>query len=85
VHGVAVRTYRLVVEGELDGELELAFEGLAIAHVAGTTTLTGLVRDQAELQGLLQHVSSLGLTLVEFTAIDERRPHTRASDYAVPH
>ncbi len=33
----------------------------------GRTTLTGPVRDQSELQGLLQRVSDLGLTLVEVT------------------
>jgi hypothetical protein len=33
--------------------------------------LVGLVRDQAELQGLLQRVADLGLTLLSATAIDE--------------
>ncbi len=72
VEDVAARRYQLVVEGgELDDELELVFEGYTLTRSARTTTLTGLVRDQAELQGLLQHMSSLGLTLLEVTAIDE--------------
>jgi len=68
---VAAQRYQLVVEGELGDELGRVFEGFTITHTAGATALTGIVRDQAELQGLLQHVSSLGLTLLEVTAVDE--------------
>jgi len=48
-----------------------AFGGMTLARAEGTTTLTGPVRDQAELQGLLQRVSDLGLTLLEVVVIDE--------------
>ena len=33
--------------------------------------LVGRVRDQAELQGLLQRVTDLGLTLISATVIDD--------------
>jgi hypothetical protein len=92
---VSALTYQLIVEGDLDDELKLAFEGFTFTHAAGTTTLTGLIRDQAELQGLLQHVSSLGLTLIELTEIDDaerpvppngrRRPHRRPRAGSLPH
>ena len=49
----------------------LAFEGMILTRSGGTTTLTGHVRDQAELQGLLQRISGLGLTLLEATALDD--------------
>ena len=48
-----------------------AFGDMTLARAEGTTTLTGPVRDQAELQGLLRRVSDLGLTLLEATAIDD--------------
>jgi len=48
-----------------------AFGGMTLARTEGTTTLTGPVRDQAELQGLLQRVSDLGLTLLEVVVLDE--------------
>ena len=53
-----------------------AFEGMTLTRADGTTVLTGPVRDQAELQGLLQRVSDLGLTLLEVTTLDEvgKRP-----------
>jgi hypothetical protein len=69
---VADRTYRLIVEGELSDDLALAFPGMALARAEGSTALTGTVRDQAELQGLLRRTSDLGLTLLEAKAIDDR-------------
>jgi hypothetical protein len=77
VEGVAAREYQLIVEGELGDELELVFEGFTLIRAAGKTTLTGIVRDQAELQGMLQRLSSLG-TLLELTAIDEGGQASRA-------
>jgi hypothetical protein len=65
------RGYRLIVEGELSDEIELAFPGMALTRVAGSTALTGTVRDQAELHALLRRVSDLGLTLLEAKAIDD--------------
>jgi hypothetical protein len=69
---VPVRNYRLVVEGELSDTLAPAFHGMTLTRAAGNTALTGVVRDQAELQGLLQRVSDFGLTLLEAKAIDNR-------------
>lgn len=70
--GMAIREYRLVVEGELSDPAGRAFEGMTLTRELGKTVLTGSVRDQAELQGLLQRVSDLGLTLLDATALDER-------------
>jgi hypothetical protein len=66
------RNCRLIVEGELGDYLEPTFHGMTLTRARGNTELTGLVRDQAELQGLLQRVSALGLSLIELRAIDER-------------
>jgi hypothetical protein len=44
---------------------------MTLEHEKGKTVLTGLVRDQAQLQGLLQRVSDLGLTLLSASAVDE--------------
>ena len=63
--------YRLTVEGELSDHANHAFEGMTLTREDGTTVLVGRVRDQAQLQGLLQRVSDLGLTLLDATAIDE--------------
>lgn len=41
----------------------------------GNTVLVGLIRDQAELHGLLQRVSDLGLTLLSVNTIDDVSPN----------
>ena len=44
---------------------------MTLTREGGKTTLAGRVRDQAELQGLLQRVSDLGLTLLSATTTEE--------------
>jgi hypothetical protein len=68
---MAVRGYRLVVEGELSDQLGSAFPGMTLTRREGQTLLVGPVRDQAELQGLMQRISSLGLTLLSASTIDD--------------
>jgi hypothetical protein len=62
---MAKRSYRLIVDGELSDTVQPVFPGMTLTRSAGNTASTGDVRDQAELQGLLQRVSGLGLTLLE--------------------
>ncbi len=81
---MAGRNYRLIVEGELSDKLEPAFHGMALTRAGGNTLLTGPVRDQAELQGLLRRVSDFGLTLLEAKAIDERPDELRGHGTAHP-
>jgi hypothetical protein len=66
------REYRLTVDGELSEPAAQAFEGMTLTREEGKTALVGLVRDQAQLQGLLQRISDLGLTLLSANAIDEK-------------
>jgi hypothetical protein len=44
---------------------------MTLTRESGNTTLVGRVRDQAELQALLQRVSDLGLTLLTATTTDK--------------
>jgi hypothetical protein len=72
-HGMAGREYRITLEGELSDRVGRAFDGMTLTREDGTTVLLGYMRDQAELQGVLQRVSDLGLTLLSATAIDEAK------------
>ena len=67
---MAVREYSLVVEGELTDELGNTFAGMTLTREEGKTLLVGQVRDQAELQGLLQRITNLGLTLLSASTTD---------------
>ncbi len=57
--------YRIRIKGQLTQDWSDWFEGLVIAsESSGDTTLTGPVRDQAALFGLLYKVHDLNLTLI---------------------
>jgi hypothetical protein len=68
---MSTRSYRLTVQGELSDNLKPAFPGMTLIRSEGNTALTGDIRDQSELQGLLQRVCGLGLTLLEAKAVDD--------------
>jgi hypothetical protein len=61
----------LVVEGELSDGMAVAFDDIDLRRVEGNTVLSRPIRDQAELHGLIQRVSDLGLTLLAVT-VDEK-------------
>ena len=68
---MAGREYRLTVDGELSDRVRPAFTGLTLTRADGKTVMTGVVRDQAELHGILQRISDLGLTLLNARAVDD--------------
>ena len=62
--------YRLVVDGELGPRYALAFEGMTISAHDGITEMTGSIIDPSHLQGLLERIAGLGLTLHSVTPLD---------------
>lgn len=63
--------YRIRVAGQLDHHWSSWFGDLTLAHEDdGTTSLAGVVSDQAELHGLLMKIRDLGVTLVSVEVID---------------
>jgi len=68
----APATYHIRVAGLLDPERAAWFDGFSISHTPNNETiLSGLVRDQAALYGLLSRVRDLGLTLITVVRNDE--------------
>ena len=64
--------YQITVKGYLDASWSAWFDGLTITHdAAGNTRLTGAIRDQTALYGLLDKARDLALTLV---AVEELAP-----------
>jgi hypothetical protein len=59
------------VDAEISDELSSAFPHLTARSQRATTTLTGDVTDQQELQGVLNLLSSLGINVVEVLTIPE--------------
>lgn len=59
------------VDAELTDELSGAFPHLTARTQPATTTLTGDVIDQQELQGVLNLLDLLGISVVEVVTIPE--------------
>jgi hypothetical protein len=56
--------YRIVVTGELGSRYAARFAPLQLAARNGDTEIVGRVEDDAELQGILETIAALGLSLV---------------------
>jgi hypothetical protein len=67
---MAAREYRIVVDGELSDDIGPAL-GMSLRREQGKTVLVGSMRDQAQLQGILQYISDLGLTLLNVSAFED--------------
>lgn len=59
------------VDSELSDELVTAFPNLRARHHRASTTLTGEVTDQQELQGLLALLDSLGISVIEVMTVPD--------------
>jgi hypothetical protein len=65
--------YQIRVKGVLDGEWSDWFDGLTVTWQVDETLLTGPVRDQAALHGLLAKVRDLGLPLLSVKQVGDKR------------
>lgn len=70
--------YQIRVRGYLGDRWTGLFEGMTLASDAaqGTTTLTGVVPDEAALHGILARIRDLGLPLLSLTRVThEQQPN----------
>jgi hypothetical protein len=63
--------YRIVVRSELSDRYAVAFEGMQMEAKNGRTILTGEVKDQPHLFGILARLNALGLVLLSVQALSE--------------
>lgn len=68
---MAMTRMMIRVDAELSDELSSAFPHLTARVQPATTTLTGEVTDQEELQGVLNLLNSLGIAVVELVTIPD--------------
>jgi hypothetical protein len=80
---MAPHRYRIVIEGELGPRYASAFDGMTIHADNGETEIIGPIIDQSHLQGLLERIAGLGLTLHSVNPLEAENarapaaPHTR--------
>jgi hypothetical protein len=73
---------QLRIAGHLDQHWSPWFGDLVLTHEAdGTTTLSGVIADQAELHGLLNKIRDLGVTLISVAVVE---PHRQLSPTRAP-
>jgi hypothetical protein len=72
--GTRRRLYRIVVRSELADGHASAFEGMRMETREGQTILTGEVKDQPHLFGILQRLNGLGLELLSVETLPEDTP-----------
>jgi hypothetical protein len=65
------KVYRIVVTSELTDRYASAFEGMRIEITGGQTILTGEVKDQPHLFGVLNRLNGLGLELLSVQAMPD--------------
>ena len=65
------KIHRIVVRSELDERYASAFEGMRMETKDGQTILSGEVKDQSHLYGILNRLNGLGLELLSVRALSE--------------
>ena len=65
------RIYRIAVQGELSERYAHAFEGMEMEVENGLTVITGEVKDQSHLHGILDRIGALGLKLMSVVNLSE--------------
>ena len=64
-----MQVVEIKIRGHVDRDWSTLLAGLRIAHAPdGSTLLTGAVRDQSALYGLLSQLSNMGLQLVSLSS-----------------
>jgi hypothetical protein len=74
---MAAQRYEIRIEGHLDSSWALWFEGMTLRQEAnGETVLSGTLRDQTALHGVLMKIRDLGLPLVEVKRVKSDKQPT---------
>ena len=68
--------YRIVMRSELSDSYASAFDGMHMETRDGQTILTGEVKDQPHLFGILDRINGLGLELLSVQAVADDAPHS---------
>ena len=65
------KVYRIVARSELGDRYASAFEEMRMETRDGQTILTGEIKDQPHLFGILQRMNGLGMELLSVEALSE--------------
>lgn len=63
--------YKIILQGRVGAHLFGNFDSLHISHGEQNTVLSGIVRDQAELQALLNRIFNLNIKMIALYRVSE--------------
>jgi hypothetical protein len=61
---------RIVIKGHLDKQWNNRFEDMNISYEAGSTILSGNLKDDSHLHGILEIIRDLNLTLISVNPVE---------------
>jgi hypothetical protein len=61
---------KIIIQGHLDKEWMDWFEGMAISYAGNNTMLTGNIKDEAHLHGILNQIRDLNLKLISVNSVE---------------
>ena len=62
---------RFIVRGHLDKKWMYWFEGMEISYEGNNTMLSGNIKDEAHLHGILNQIRDLNLKLISVNSVEE--------------
>ena len=74
MEGEKMPVYEIQVKGHLDSRWSEWFGGLQVSNEGDQTILSGTLRDQSALHGVLDQVGDLGLTVITVRRLPPERP-----------
>ena len=76
--------YRIVIKGELGPGYASAFDGMTIRAHNGETEISGPIIDPSHLQGLLERIAGLGLTVHSLNPLETEHADSDAQAHPQP-
>jgi len=62
---------KIIVAGRFDKRWKTSFEDMEISYVGNNTMLTGDIKDEAHLHGILNRIRDLNLKLISINPVEE--------------
>ena len=67
---------KITIQGQLNQKWEKSFEGMKIDYEKGNTILSGQIKDEAHLHGILNFIRDLNLKLLSINPADNPEDKT---------
>ena len=62
---------KITIQGHLDKKWENSFEGMKISYEGDTTILSGKLKDEAHMHGVLNIIRDLNIKLISINPIEK--------------